>query len=180
MTAKTMIAIGLAAILGALPAAAQMSITTLGQTDAVACYHAANDNLVRDTADCDRALANAMSRSDRKKTLVNRGIILNRKGDLQAAIDDFNAALAIDPALGEALVNRGNSYFLGSRLDDALADYQKSLEFGVSKPWAAWYNIGLVHEAKKDKAKARDAYEKALELNPNFDLAKAKLAKLDG
>lgn len=160
----------------AFPATAQMSVTTYGATDASECYQNANNDFARDTDPCDRAIRDAgTTRQDKMKTLVNRGIIHNRNGDLQAAVDDFNAALGINDSLGEAYLNRGNSYYLASRLDEALADYEQALANGVSKPWAAWYNIGLVHDARKEADKAREAYQKALELNPSFSLAQAKL-----
>ena len=69
------------------------------------------------------------------------------RGDVGAALDDFNDALEIDPALGEAYLNRGNSYYLMQRFDDALTDYRQALDLELSKPWTAWYNIGLAHDA---------------------------------
>lgn len=158
---------------------AQMSVSTFGATDAAACYENASSDFSRDTDPCDAALkGGALTRADRYKTLVNRGIIYNRNGDVEAAIDDFNAALEIDSGIGEAYLNRGNSYFLSGQYDAALADYETALANGVNKPWAAWYNIGLAHEAKQNKAEARAAYEKALELNPSFALAQLKLASI--
>lgn len=163
-------------LLAAAPAAAQMSVTTIGATDAVSCYENARDDYSRDTSPCDKALSDgSISRADRKKTLVNRGVIYNRSGDLGAALDDFNDALDIDGALGEAYLNRGNSYFLSRQYDDALADYERALELDISKPWAAWYNIGLVYEAQKQPDKAREAYQEALSANPNFTQAQQKL-----
>lgn len=158
------------------PAGAQMSVTTIGATDAASCYENARDDLSRDTEACDRALKDpATSRGDRKKTLVNRGVIYNRNGDLGDALADFNAALEIDGELGEAYLNRGNSYYLASRYDDALADYERALEFEIAKPWAAWYNIGLAYEAKKQPERAREAYQEALSANPDFTQAQQKL-----
>lgn len=170
--------IGLSCVLAlvCLPAAAQMSVTTIGATDAVSCYENARDDFSRNTDPCDDALSdNVMSRSDRKRTLVNRGIILNRAGNVGAAVSDFNDALAIDGALGEAFLNRGNSYYLMQRYDDAMADYERSLELDISKPWAAWYNIGLTFDAQKMPEQAKQAYLTALELNENFSAAKQKL-----
>lgn len=166
----------------AAPAAAQMAVTTLGAGDGAKCYENANNALSDSTAPCDRAVRDALTtRSDLKKTFVNRGIIHNRNGDFEAAFEDFNAALSIDPDLAEAYLNRGNSHFQRARYEEALADYERALALDVAKPWAAWYNIGLVHDAKKDPAQARAAYEKALDLNPDFILAQQKLApsKLD-
>ena len=163
-------------VLYPLSASAQMSITTIGATDAAECYKNAQNEFENDTGPCDAALKDRnTTRRDKMKTRVNRGIIHNRNGDLAAARADFNAAIDMDAALAEAYLNRGNSHFLSGRHDAALADYQKSLALDVSKPWAAWYNIGLVYDAKKDKEKAREAYEKALELNPNFTQARMKL-----
>ena len=159
------------------PAAAQMSVTTIGETDAVGCYQNAQSEFSRSTNPCDVALARGdLTRKDRMKTLVNRGIIHNRNGDIQAAIDDFNAALEYDPDQPEALINRGNSWFYAGRLDDALADYRHALDAGLSKPWMAWYNIGLVHDQREEHDDARAAYEQALALNPRFERAREKLA----
>ncbi|WP_428409223.1 tetratricopeptide repeat protein [Hyphococcus sp.] len=157
-------------------ASAQMSVTTIGATDAVSCYENARNDFSRDSDPCDKALKdNAMSRADRKKTLVNRGIIYNRTGEVGAAIDDFNTALDLDGSLGEAYLNRGNSYYLMQRYDDALADYEQSLGFDLNKPWAAWYNIGLAYDAQKLPEKAKEAYQTALNLNPDFTQAQQKL-----
>lgn len=158
------------------PAAAQMSVTTIGATDATSCYENAVNDFSSDTEPCDKALKDPMTTpADKKKTFVNRGIIHNRNGDLTAALADFDAALKMDSALGEAYLNRGNSYFLAAKYAEALADYERALEADVSKPWAAWYNIGLVYDAQNNADKAREAYEKALEENPGFTLAQEKL-----
>lgn len=163
-------------VLFAAPAAAQMAVTTLGGTDAAGCYQNANDSLASDTSPCDRALRDPKTtRRDRLKTLVNRGVIHNRNGAVQSALDDFNAALEIDGRAAEGYLNRGNSWFLMGRFDNALGDYERSLELDVKEPWAAWYNIGLVHDVRENEEEARVAYEMALALNPDFLLAQQKL-----
>lgn len=155
---------------------AQLSVTTIGATDAAACYANARDELTEDTRPCDLALDDrGTTRVDRKKSLVNRGIILNRRGDYNEALADFNAAIEIDETIAEAYLNRGNTWFLAGRLDDAMADYEKALALDVAKPWAAWYNIGLVHDARNETPQAQEAYRKALELNPDFYLAQQKV-----
>jgi len=179
-SASILIAGAAAATLTVSGAHAQMSVSTFGATDAAACYENAASEWSRDTDPCDAALkGGGMTRADRYKTLVNRGIIHNRNGDVHAAVDDFNAALEIDSRVGEAYLNRGNSYYLSGQFDAALADYDAALANNVNKPWAAWYNIGLAYEAKNDKVKAREAYAKALDLNPSFSPAQIKLANLE-
>ncbi|WP_411818255.1 tetratricopeptide repeat protein [Hyphococcus sp. DH-69] len=160
-------------------ASAQMSVTTVGATEAMACYQDASNQFSSDTANCDAALERRdMTRADRKKTLVNRGVILNRAGQYQRARLDLDAAIALDETLAEAFLNRGNSYYLGLDYDNALSDYERALALSINKPWAAWYNIGLVYEATKKPAKAIEAYQNALDVNPNFTQAQKKLEKL--
>lgn len=156
-------------------AAAQLAVSTLGPTEAQACYKNARNERSRTLAPCDAALEAELSDLDRKSTLVNRGIIRNRRSELQAALGDFNAALKIDAALAEAFLNRGNTFYLAARYDRALADYEKALALEIDEPWAAWYNIGLVRDALQDAAGARAAYEQALALNPDFAPARKKL-----
>ncbi|MEO1135704.1 MAG: tetratricopeptide repeat protein [Pseudomonadota bacterium] len=171
------ILMSLAALFIASPSHAQLSVTTFGATDASNCYENARSDFSSDVKPCNDALASPeTTRVDRKKTLVNRGIILNRNGRIGEAISDFNAALDIDGGLGEAYLNRGNSHYLGKRYDDALNDYQRSLDLEINKPWAAWYNIGLAYDAKKQPDKAREAYQEALNVNPSFTQAQQKLA----
>lgn len=168
--------IGLALTMAAAPAAAQMSVSTFGATDAQACFEDARDERATSVENCDAALAGqALTKRDRLATYVNRGIIQNRAGRLKDALADFDKALEGDAALGEAFLNRGNTHFLAGRYDLAIADYEKALDADLSKPWIAWYNIGLAREALKDARGARTAYERALELNPEFGLARKKL-----
>ena len=86
-----------------------------------------------------------------------------------------DAALEIDDDLAEAYLNRGNSWFLSGDHENALRDYRHALALDVAQPWAAWYNIGLVHDARKESEKAKSAYKRALELKPDFTLAQKKL-----
>ena len=162
----------------AAPAAAQLSITTIGATDAAACYKNAQDEFAEDTSPCDEALDDRNTlKADRKKTLINRGIIYNRRGDLNEALADFNKAIDLDDDLAEAYLNRGNTWFYAGEHDRAMTDYEKALALDISKPWAAWYNIGLVHDARKETEKAQAAYRQALELKPDFALAQRKIAQ---
>jgi len=172
--------IGLAAALVATSAEAQLAVTTFGATDAQACYEDARSETATSVASCDAALkGQALTKRDRIATLVNRGIVHNRAGRLTDALTDFNAAIDADGSLGEAFLNRGNARFLAGQYDLAIDDYEKSLGAEISKPWVAWYNIGLAREAQKDARAARAAYERALEINPEFGPARKKLG-LDG
>lgn len=160
----------------AAPAAAQMSVTTIGASDAQLCFDAARDPMTRSTNDCDEALERGgLSRRDEIATRVNRGVLLNRNGRIDEALADFDYALGRDSTLAEAYLNRGNSYYFQRRYDDAIADYEASLRYELGKAHIAWYNIGLAYEAKKETVKARDAYRTALEIKPDFGPALDKI-----
>jgi tetratricopeptide (TPR) repeat protein len=157
-------------------ASAQMAVTTFGATDAQRCYEDARDDFSRDASACDAALrSQAMTERDRVATYVNRGVVLNRAGSLDDALGDFNRAIAENEDLAEAFLNRGNTYFLMRRYDEAIADYEAALGRDLEKAHVAWYNIGLAREAKNDAVGARDAYRTALEINPDFGPAQKKL-----
>ena len=127
---------------------------------------------------CDRALREeALRPKDRRATLVNRGVILNRAGEYRRAIDDFDSALAERPDLGEALLNRGNALFMLGRLDAALSDYEAAIASGFERVHVAWYNIGLVRAAKSDADGARAAFCMSLRILPDFAPARAKLGE---
>jgi tetratricopeptide (TPR) repeat protein len=158
------------------PAAAQMSVTTFGATDARACYEDAFEGFARSTASCDAALRKGgLTQRDETATYVNRGVIYNRMGDPDAALADFDIALARDPGLGEAMINRGNSLYLKGDYDGAVSEYERALAAGTSKAHVAWFNIGLAEEARKRPEAAAAAYRKALEINPDFAMARDKL-----
>lgn len=159
-----------------MAATAQMSVTTFGATEAQRCYEAARDEFSGDVSACDEALrSQAMTGRDRIATYVNRGVVLNRTGDLEGALRDFDKALIEDANLAEAFLNRGNTYFLMRRYDEAIADYEASLANGIEKSHIAWYNIGLAREGKRDAIGARDAYRRALDINPDFGPALRKI-----
>lgn len=176
MRCMTRLSIFAAAALVAAPSSAQVAVSTFGDTKARACYEDAFEGVARSTASCDEALRDGgLTARDETATLVNRGVIYTRMGEADLALADFDEALRRSPRLGEAMLNRGNAIFLKGDYDGAIAEYRRALDAGTSKPHIAWFNIGLAEEARNDQDAARAAFEKALELNPDFSLARARL-----
>jgi tetratricopeptide (TPR) repeat protein len=170
--------IGVAALL-ATPASAQMSVTTIGATDAQACYNDASDRAETSLDNCTEALRRKnLSRRDERATLVNRGIILNRRERYAEAIADFDAALNDDDTLAPAYLNRGNSYFFLGDLNAALGDYDAAIANQLNQLHVAWYNKGLVYLEQKRADDARDAFRRALDIQPDFSAAANQLEKL--
>jgi uncharacterized spore protein YtfJ len=97
------------------------------------------------------------------------------------AMQEYEAALAIDPNNPGAHFGRGVARLMappgfGGDLDGAIQD----LEFACAKaPFPeAWYNLGEAYKRKGLNDKAKGAYKKALELNPNYSAAAQALADL--
>jgi tetratricopeptide (TPR) repeat protein len=78
------------------------------------------------------------------------------------ALEDFTAAVEVDPTRWKAIHNRGVNYGLLGRHDEALADFTRVLE--LKPDYAnAWFNRGEVHlEMGRYPAAAQD-YSAALE-----------------
>ena len=142
-------ALVLSAVAGiaATPASAQ-NVTVFGNSDAQQCYVYTKLPSASGGEDyCNNALRfEGLSKKDRAATLVNRGIIYNRTRRFAQAFADFEEALAIDANLGEAYVNRGNTYIFQKDLQRAVDDYSKAIEVGTKDLHAAYYNRGLAYE----------------------------------
>ncbi len=127
---------------------------------------------------CSQALRDeALSPRDRAATFVNRGVLRLRTRAYDQAIADFNAALRINPNLGEALVNRGAARIGQHRYGDALGDLERGSSLGATEPEKAWFNRGLAHEGLGDLPAAYRAYSQAAALKPDWDAPKKELAR---
>lgn len=166
------------AALAATPAAA--SVLVMGNGMAADCSKAAfagradRDSIVL----CSRSLdEERLDRRDRAGTLVNRGVMLMRTRDYQAARADFDKAISLEPTLGEAFVNRGVSRMADQAYSDALSDIDQGLALGVDEPAKAFYNRALVQESLGDARAAWLDYNKAMDLAPDWALPRKQLAR---
>lgn len=99
----------------------------------------------------------------------NRGLMQFRLQHYQAAEQDYNRAIALDPRLDSAYNNRANCYAAQGQLAEAIADYQVALDFNPGN-LRAWVNQGVTY---------RDLglYDLAIE---NFDLVLVLGTRLRG
>ncbi|MDP8993429.1 MAG: hypothetical protein M3N07_00355 [Pseudomonadota bacterium] len=180
MIGKALCAVG-ASLLVATAANAH-SITVIGaNADAIACYRAADSEVRRPDAVqiCTRALREGdLDRYDRMATLVNRGVVHFRLEQLESALADFDAALAMEPGQPDAMINRGIAMLAaGYDIDASLAYIEEGLARGPRRPWVGYYGRAVGHElAGRDAAAYRD-YRRAQELRPNWELPRRALAR---
>jgi tetratricopeptide (TPR) repeat protein len=180
MIGKALFAAGAAfAIAGAADA---HSIPVLGtNADAVACYRAADSEARRPDAValCSTALRSTeLTSYDQVATFVNRGIVRFRLEDYDAAIDDFDAAMQLEPNQPDAMINRGITMLAAGQDIDASVRYiNGGLERNPQRPWVGYYGRAVANElAGRDSAAYRD-YRRAQQLQPGWALPRQALAR---
>lgn len=123
------------------------------------------------------------------------------KGDKNNALSNFQMALKLDPSNSNAkqMVDRlggsaagagagdskaqqyliaGHKHLKAKNYDAAIKYYQASIN--IQPTYQAYQFMGTAYYHKGDMSKAKDAYEKSLQLNPNNPGVRNILAKLGG
>lgn len=115
---------------------------------------------------------------DRAATFANRGILRMARGDIEAALNDYETALDISPDTAEILVNRGNAWFMTGDFGLAMGDYETALARGINQMDRLYFNIGLTHERLNNTDAAETAYRQALALSPGWAVAQNRLDRM--
>lgn len=156
------------------------AVTVLGNGIGAACYQAAEygGGIAQGIELCTEALdQEALSKSDRAATYINRGILLSQRGDPEGALKDYNAGLSMDASHSEGYVDRGATYIALQRYREALDDIDKGIAMGAKKLQIAYYDRAIAREAIGDVRAAYLDYKKAVELAPDFALAQEQLRR---
>ena len=185
---KRNVTTGVVGCLAMLPAiaCAQALFVFGGDSKATACYDnaeyaAKNFPIIsRQLLEpCDYALDfGTLSLADRAATYSNRGIIRAATEDINAALADYEKAMAISPNTPEVYVNRGNAYFLDRDYAMALEDYDRSVELGISELHIVRYNMGMALENIGNLDAAEQQFIAALDLQPGWELVENRLIRL--
>jgi tetratricopeptide (TPR) repeat protein len=145
------------------------------------CFKAARDGRSDDAAlsACKAALESRteLDVNNRNTTLVNLGIIQLRRRDGAAALEAFDAALALSPNNAEAHLNRGAALVMINQPGPAVAAITTALSLGVSAPHKAYFNRAAAREAMGDVRGAYEDYNTALTIKPDWGDAEAELAR---
>lgn len=122
------------------------------------------------------AIAHAGDVQEAAQAHNNLGVIYLSLNNLPIAMDEFGAALALNPNEVNSYLARGTVEFRLGKFDDAIADFtQAALR---SRSPMALYWLGRAEEAKGDFARAKGAYQAALQLAPNMQEARTQLESL--
>lgn len=94
------------------------------------------------------------------------------------AIVDLEEAVKLSPDFYSAYHTMASCYHELGDVKKALENYDKII--GKKElDERAWYNIGLLHVEDKQHEKGLEAFNKALEINPNYQKAKFQIELLD-
>jgi len=171
--------IALTTLLLTLGTAHADNLVVTGNPDATECYRATMlPYSVAESAieTCNTALnSRRATRKERASILVNRGILYIPIGNYDAALADFEAALELFSDFPEAYINRGNAYFYMGQVELAIADYNKAIAQRSAKRHTAYFNRGLVNEARKKPEAAFQDFVRANELKPDWVLAAGRV-----
>jgi tetratricopeptide (TPR) repeat protein len=180
---KLYFAAAAAALLASMPAHAAPKMS-VGMNTAQECAVAAAtaDGLTHRQIDtalaaCNDAVAGDLSYVAMAGTLVNRGLVNVAAHRDDAAMSDFNAAIAKYPGLSNAYLSRGAALLRTANYDAARADFDHVIALGTGNLHIAYFNRGEAQEASGNLVAAYHDYRKAQELAPDFKPASVELAR---
>ena len=108
-----------------------------------------------------------ISEEDRAKAFNSRGLAFAKKGELNAAIRDFDKALEFNPDYADALLNRGAVFTKKGELDAAIREFDHILKIKPDNA-EALYNRGLAFAKKGELDAAIRDFDQALKFKPDY------------
>jgi len=106
----------------------------------------------------------------RGSTRASEGLALAWQGNLDRAIRAFDRAIAAEPDLALAYLNRGLAWQRKGDLDRALADLNRAVARDRTDA-RAYYHRSRVYRARGEEARAAADAERAIELDPDYAAA---------
>jgi tetratricopeptide (TPR) repeat protein len=124
---------------------------------------------VHDLGKC-RTLVNpaAGGAAGRAADHIADGLTQAWNGDYGRAVDAFDRAIAIQPRLSFAHLNRGLAYQRQGRFDRALADFDKAVRYDLGGA-RGYFNRGRLLRALGEAKRAEADEDRALAIDPSYD-----------
>lgn len=109
--------------------------------------------------------------------LMHRTLVSMNEGRLDDCLDVLDEMVELAPEFAEAWNKRATVLYLMDRYEESLADVFKTLEL-EPRHFGALSGMGLIYNALGNDAKALEAFERALEVNPHIPLAESEVKRL--
>jgi hypothetical protein len=115
---------------------------------------------------------------DQDFSVAQRGKNLFREGRYEEAIKLLHEYLRDEPNDIQARVCLAASYAQSGRMVDAISEFNRLAELDKTNPQHL-LNLGIAYENAGDRDKAKDAYERALAIDPNHERSQQRLHALE-
>jgi class 3 adenylate cyclase/Flp pilus assembly protein TadD len=135
---------------------------------------------LRETGRTDEAIDTLSSSIKHKASATaytQRGIAKFEKGTPDAAIEDFTAAIKLNPEDGEAYNNRAWTHFKAGRLVQANVDSKSAVRHAPTAAFV-WDTSGHIHEAMGQRETAIADFRRALSIDDKHETSRAALKRL--
>jgi tetratricopeptide (TPR) repeat protein len=109
----------------------------------------------------------------------NLAVLLESAGDLAGAEAELRAALAEDPSLPQIFKNLADLCYRSGRYDEAFDAYERAAKLQPDLGDDLYFKLGNLAYKRRDAARARASWQRATELNPGHQLARANLDMLE-
>jgi len=105
----------------------------------------------------------------------NLGALLEILNRVDEAEELLRAALAEEPSLPQLSKNLGDLHYRAARYDDAWDAYQRAIKLQPALGDDVFFKLGNIAYKRMDRELASEYWKRALELNPNHELAQTNL-----
>jgi protein O-mannosyl-transferase len=122
------------------------------------------------------AIAYAGDAQEAAQAHNNLGVLYLGLNNLTVAKAEFDKAISLNPNEVNSYLARGTVEYQLGKLDDAIADFTQASS--RARLPVALYWLGRAEEAKGDFARAKGAYQAALQMAPGMQEARAQLESL--
>src|SRR6185437_9143709 len=109
--------------------------------------------------------------------LMSRGLRELKAGENDQAIEDFGAAVTLDPTLAEGYHQRAIARYHAGDTPGAIADLEAALR-QEPQDFAALETLSHIAEARENWKGAYDAWQKVLEIDPKTPGGEDRLKEL--
>jgi len=109
----------------------------------------------------------------------NLAVLLEGAGDLAGAEAELRAALAEDPSLPQIFKNLADLCYRSGRYDEAYEAYERAAKLQPDLGDDLYFKLGNLAYKRRDAARAKASWQRATELNPAHQLARANLDMLE-
>jgi len=122
-------------------------------------------------------IAFVMYYSNNSTTYYDRGIEYVYKGNLDAAINEYNQAIKLKPDYADAFNSRGIVYYKKGNFDSAIADFSQVIRLKPDNA-EAYYDRGVAYGQESNLNSAIADYTQAVKLEPDYADAHKQLRDL--